>query len=137
MSIFGRPTTTSTLPSPALKDVEVSNPPTDSISSISFSPQADYLAVASWTNEVSDLYKLYENERELIRYSLISSFEIIGQNVRNQLGWSILWQGFLYPRRARIERLLEQGKCEYFYLFSLLNLCSNTTGGKQSPIWRC
>ena len=34
------------------KDVEVADPPTDSISSISFSSQADYMAVGSWDNSV-------------------------------------------------------------------------------------
>ena len=34
------------------KDIEVADPPTDSISSLAFSPQADYLAVGSWDNNV-------------------------------------------------------------------------------------
>jgi mRNA export factor len=34
------------------KDVELADPPTDSISSLSFSGQADYLAVGSWDNSV-------------------------------------------------------------------------------------
>lgn len=38
------------------KDVEVANLPTDSVSAIAFSPTADILAVASWSNEV----RLYE-----------------------------------------------------------------------------
>ncbi|KAJ7284577.1 WD40-repeat-containing domain protein [Mycena rebaudengoi] len=37
---------------PAQKDVEVADPPGDSISSLSFSNQADFLAVASWDNSV-------------------------------------------------------------------------------------
>lgn len=37
------------------KDIEVSDPPTDSISSLSFSSQADYLAVGSWDNSVRTL----------------------------------------------------------------------------------
>lgn len=37
------------------KDVEIPNAPTDSISSISFSPQADFLAVGSWDNNVRTL----------------------------------------------------------------------------------
>ncbi|KAJ7650729.1 WD40-repeat-containing domain protein, partial [Roridomyces roridus] len=37
---------------PVLKDVEVADPPTDSISSLSFSNQADFLAVGSWDNSV-------------------------------------------------------------------------------------
>jgi mRNA export factor len=38
--------------STAEKDIEVADPPTDSISSISFSSQADYMAVGSWDNSV-------------------------------------------------------------------------------------
>lgn len=38
------------------KDVQVSNPPEDSISDLSFSPIADYLAVASWDKKV----RIYE-----------------------------------------------------------------------------
>ncbi|KAJ7650571.1 WD40-repeat-containing domain protein [Roridomyces roridus] len=40
----------------AEKDVEMSDPPTDSISSLAFSGQADYLAVGSWDNSV----RIYE-----------------------------------------------------------------------------
>ncbi|OCB89411.1 WD40 repeat-like protein [Sanghuangporus baumii] len=60
MSFFGSTTSTST----ALggtnanepKDVEVSDPPNDSISSVSFSTAGEYLAVGSWNNEV----RIYE-----------------------------------------------------------------------------
>lgn len=40
------------------KDIEVSDPPSDSISSLSFSGQADYLAVGSWDNSVRNLLLL-------------------------------------------------------------------------------
>ncbi|KAF7330392.1 Poly + rna export protein [Mycena venus] len=40
----------------AEKDIEMGDPPTDSISSVSFSGQADYLAVGSWDNSV----RIYE-----------------------------------------------------------------------------
>ncbi|PPR03085.1 hypothetical protein CVT24_012398 [Panaeolus cyanescens] len=42
--------------SAAEKDIEVVDPPSDSISSLSFSSQADYLAVGSWDNSV----RIYE-----------------------------------------------------------------------------
>ncbi|EJD07000.1 poly RNA export protein [Fomitiporia mediterranea MF3/22] len=42
------------------KDAEVSEPPGDSISSLSFSPIADFLAVGSWNNEV----RIYEVNSE-------------------------------------------------------------------------
>ncbi|KAG1177201.1 hypothetical protein G6F70_002846 [Rhizopus microsporus] len=38
------------------KDFEVANPPTDGVSGIDFSTQADYLAVSSWDNQV----RIYE-----------------------------------------------------------------------------
>ena len=34
------------------RDVEVADPPTDSISSVAFCPVAEYLAVGSWDNQV-------------------------------------------------------------------------------------
>lgn len=48
--------TTTNASQTAEKDVEVADPPTDSISSLSFSSQADYLAVGSWDNSV----RIYE-----------------------------------------------------------------------------
>lgn len=41
---------------PAAKDIEVSDPPPDSVSSLAWSPQADFLAAASWDNNV----RIYE-----------------------------------------------------------------------------
>ncbi|OAX43137.1 WD40 repeat-like protein [Rhizopogon vinicolor AM-OR11-026] len=56
MSFFGTGTTSTTPAAAAEKDIEVPDAPTDSISSLSFSPAADYLAVGSWDNNV----RLYE-----------------------------------------------------------------------------
>ncbi|PSR88998.1 hypothetical protein PHLCEN_2v4960 [Hermanssonia centrifuga] len=52
MSFFNNSTSSTQLdPAQATrKDIEVSNPPSDSISSLAFSPQADYLAASSWDN---------------------------------------------------------------------------------------
>ncbi|KAJ7052484.1 WD40-repeat-containing domain protein [Mycena amicta] len=47
---------TSTAPVAAEKDIEMPDPPTDSISALSWSPQADFLAVGSWDNSV----RIYE-----------------------------------------------------------------------------
>ena len=56
MAFFGAASTTpgvqSAASTAAEKDVEVPEPPTDSISSVAFSTQADYLAVGSWDNSV-------------------------------------------------------------------------------------
>lgn len=38
---------------PEQKDIEVANPPSDGISGLSFSPQAEFLAASSWDNNVS------------------------------------------------------------------------------------
>ncbi|KAF9223436.1 WD40 repeat-like protein [Gyrodon lividus] len=56
MSFFGTATASATPAATADKDIEVPEPPTDSISSLSFSSAADYLAVGSWDNNV----RLYE-----------------------------------------------------------------------------
>ncbi|KAF8740958.1 hypothetical protein AX14_006435 [Amanita brunnescens Koide BX004] len=60
MAFFGAASTTpgvqSAASTAAEKDVEVPEPPTDSISSVAFSTQADYLAVGSWDNSV----RIYE-----------------------------------------------------------------------------
>ncbi|KAL8286993.1 hypothetical protein RQP46_003999 [Phenoliferia psychrophenolica] len=54
MSFFNSASSLQKPPEP--KDIEVPNLPTDSTSSIAFSPTADFLAVASWSNEV----RIYE-----------------------------------------------------------------------------
>ncbi|KAF9484389.1 WD40 repeat-like protein [Pholiota conissans] len=61
MSLFGNPASSTVgssvnTSSTSDKDIEVADPPTDSISSISFSSQADYMAVGSWDNSV----RIYE-----------------------------------------------------------------------------
>lgn len=56
MSFFGGGASTSTTTPAAEKDIEVADPPPDSISSLAFSPQADYLAVGSWDNNVRFVY---------------------------------------------------------------------------------
>lgn len=52
MSFFGRASATTTTAVLTNKDVELVDPPPDSISSIAFSPVADFLAVGSWDNSV-------------------------------------------------------------------------------------
>lgn len=55
MSFFGSSTTAAigaAATIPDVKDVEVSDPPSDSISSLSFSGAGEFLAVGSWNNEV-------------------------------------------------------------------------------------
>jgi len=52
MSFFGAAQTSNNVSSSTEKDVEVADPPPDSISTLAFSPLADYLAVGSWDNNV-------------------------------------------------------------------------------------
>lgn len=52
MSFFGGGGGAAASTSNEPKDIEVSDPPSDSISSISFSTAGEFLAVASWNNEV-------------------------------------------------------------------------------------
>ncbi|KDQ59375.1 hypothetical protein JAAARDRAFT_34097 [Jaapia argillacea MUCL 33604] len=54
MSFFG---TSASAPTPlAVQDIEVADPPTDSVSSLAFAPAADFLAAGSWDNHV----RIYE-----------------------------------------------------------------------------
>src|SRR5260221_11565880 len=54
MAFFGAASsTTANVSSSPEKDIEVADPPPDSISSLSFCPVADFLAVGSWDNNVS------------------------------------------------------------------------------------
>jgi WD40 repeat protein len=57
MAFFNMGSTSSTVGGTAAaeKDIEVTDPPSDSISSLAFSSQADYLAVGSWDNNVCAL----------------------------------------------------------------------------------
>ncbi|KAJ6934270.1 hypothetical protein NC651_009339 [Populus alba x Populus x berolinensis] len=49
MSAFGAAATANTNPN---KSIEVSHPPSDSVSSLSFSPKANFLVATSWDNQV-------------------------------------------------------------------------------------
>jgi mRNA export factor len=59
MSLFGAAATGSTANAATDKDIEVADPPSDSISCLSWSPQADYLAASSWDNNVRLLTVLH------------------------------------------------------------------------------
>jgi len=53
MSFFGNNSAVvANTAAPEVKDTEIVDPPSDSISAMSFSPTADFIAVASWSNEV-------------------------------------------------------------------------------------
>ncbi|KAL9938781.1 hypothetical protein V8E36_002500 [Tilletia maclaganii] len=57
---FGQANTAAQQQSAEPKDFEVANPPPDSVSSLSFAPQADFLAVGSWDNNV----RVYEVQQD-------------------------------------------------------------------------
>lgn len=58
MSFFGTAAAPTTPAATADKDIEVPEPPSDSISSLAFSSAADYLAVGSWDNNVACVFFL-------------------------------------------------------------------------------
>lgn len=58
VSTFGRPAQPAA--TPAEQDIEVTQPPTDGISSLSFSPVADFLAASCWDNNVR-IYGVEQN----------------------------------------------------------------------------
>jgi mRNA export factor len=55
-ALFGSSSSTTSTQGDLSKDLALSEPPTDSISEIAFSPKSDHLAVASWDNKV----RIYE-----------------------------------------------------------------------------
>lgn len=83
----------------AEKDIEVTEPPSDSISSLAFSSAADYLAVGSWDNNVACCF--FIAPQPLTRDP--------GPFVRGRCRWSDTGQGHVWPSRTRSQRLLEQG----------------------------
>ncbi|KAG6883921.1 hypothetical protein C0993_002837 [Termitomyces sp. T159_Od127] len=103
MSFFGaqNTATASSTTSAADKDVELAEPPTDSISSMSFSGQADYLAVGSWDNSVSPT-TASSSRRALIKVS-------IGPDIRGPSRWRVTGKGDVPAPRACTKCMLEQG----------------------------
>ena len=63
MSFFAAASSSTPATAPAEKDIELSDPPNDSISALAFSPQADYIAVGSWNNEVRFHFVLLLEEK--------------------------------------------------------------------------
>lgn len=99
MSFFG--TATSTTAATPDKDIEVADPPPDSVSSLAFSPQADYLAVGSWDNNVLVLLELV-----IVGCSNHSS---LGPHLRSWREWTDPGKSHVLASGAGAERMLEQG----------------------------
>jgi hypothetical protein len=103
MSFFGGASSSSSatvIPASTEKDIEVADPPTDSISSISFSSAADYLAVGSWDNNVC---------MDIILFDSLLMCSHIGPHLRGWSKWADTRKGDVLTPRARAECLLEQG----------------------------
>jgi mRNA export factor len=105
MAFFGNTSTTggvgaagNTSSSAADKDIEVADPPTDSISSISFSSQADYMAVGSWDNSV--------RSQELLS-DLLTVYLSQGANLRSRRCWTNPGQGNVSAPRSGFGCMLE------------------------------
>ena len=104
MSSFFTTASSSTAATPvADKDIEVADPPTDSISSLAFSPQADYLAVGSWDNNVS-------SPRRWCCVRVVDGIRgHSGADIRSWSERTDAGEGNVWAPRPCVERVLEQG----------------------------
>src|ERR1700733_9359774 len=94
-------------------DLEIGDPPTDSISSIAFSPQADYLSVASWDNSVRVIVGLYS-------FGHLSCLRLSGSNLRDCCGGTIAEKGVVPTPGTCVKRLLEQGRSVAEYMLDIM-----------------
>ena len=97
MSFFG--TATSTTAATSDKDIEVADPPPDSISSLAFSPQADYLAVGSWDNNVRVPLAFVTSGQ--------STYPPLGPHLRSRRERADPGQSYVLASGASSERMLE------------------------------
>ena len=112
MSFFGA-AGASTAPAPtADKDIEVPEPPSDSISSLAFSSAADYLAVGSWDNNVACPF--FTSCKPLTRDT--------GPFVRGRRRRSDAGQGHVWSPGPRTQRLLEQGGSDICPSFEIITV---------------
>lgn len=103
MSFFGAGGNTAAAVTPAVpqeKDIEVADPPPDSISCISFSPQAEYLAVGSWDNNVRNPVFLSRS---------LCSRRVPGSYLRSRRKWPDTGESNDHTPGSCSRRLLEQG----------------------------
>lgn len=107
------------------KDIEITEPPPDSISSLSFSSQADYLAVGSWDNSVCSLCQL------LFRFRLVP----LGSNLWSRDSRADTRQGYVSAPRPRLVNLLEQGTP--FLFWGLKWVLNPLSGRYQDIFWWC
>ena len=86
MSFFAAPaaTTTTSTTASADKDVEMGDPPTDSISSMAFSPQADYLSVGSWDNSVCSRFLACAMACQVFTFDRFESTKLVREDNRRE-----------------------------------------------------
>ena len=93
------------------KDIEVTDPPSDSISSLAFSSAADFLAVGSWNNEVR-----YERTLSFVNAKITdNNWWCAGSFVRGRRTRTDARAGGLYTPRSRTGALLEQSALLFFF----------------------
>ena len=128
MSFFAAPaaTTATSTTASADKDIEMGDPPTDSISSMAFSPQADYLSVGSWDNSVCSGY---------LAYTMVCSLSCLtGANIRNWSRRTVAGKGYVSASGPSIECLLEQSGFGVACIVNMIELVN--VGGQQNIFWR-
>lgn len=107
------------------KDIEVSDPPSDSISSMSFSTAGEYLAVGSWNNEVRSI--LFNS-----RASWLLPFVLEGVLFAYLI--------FFSPSQVRIYEVnpqngQTQGKAMYTHQGPVLDVCWNKVSCSSFPFF--
>ena len=116
MSFFQTPQTNSIATTSMNTDVEIADPPTDSISSMAFSPQADYLSVASWDNSVRSYRNIFSFGRFILFYILT------GSHLRDFCRRTIARKGVVPTPGTCVKRLLEQGRSVAPYILDIFTL---------------
>lgn len=129
MSFFGASTsgTMGSASTATEKDIEVADPPTDSISSMAFSPSADYLAVGSWDNNVCTEHCITRRSTSRI---VFDGPQCSGPDLRSGSEWTNTGQGDVLSSRPRTQRMLEQGACTTY-------ISTTQTGTGRIPTAAC
>jgi mRNA export factor len=94
---------------PAQKDIELVQPPTDSVSDIEFAPTQPILAVASWDNNVGAIPRVQYCRGEITTRSPLTR---PGAPVQRGQLWTITTSGDVQPRGARPGSSLVKCECE-------------------------
>lgn len=125
MSFFNATTTPANTSTAAEKDVEVSDPPTDSISALSFSSQADYLAVGSWDNSVC--------RKEPFN---VISYESTTRSESTKLAQMVKLKGKLCINTKGLSWMFAGTRCNFRRISVAIDLYT-PLGRKQNIFWGC